>query len=303
MFASLSARALGLPLTAAETIAEAARAGFGGVDLLVRDIVEAGDDPIRLKSSMDDHGLRGGAWPLPVAWRGDEATFRGDLGALPRLAEVAASLGLSRTCTWIMPDREPSQPHGAHFDLHVARLAAVARILADHGTRLGLEVIGVESFRRPGSEPFVARLADLGPLLAALRGEVPGVGVVADAFHLYAAGEGVDAALAWGVGSVVWAHVADVPAGDPIGRSTLRDDSRGPPGEAGVVDSAGLVAALGAAGYGGPVTAEPMAGWARRNGLSAAEAIDRVAASLRGLGGPLSGPGPRARSSRSRDRG
>src|SRR5262245_3444473 len=102
MYASLNARALGLDLTAVETIGLASSAGFGGVDFLVRDLVEASIDPGSLRARMDDLGLRGGAWPLPVAWRGDAPTFAADLARLPRYAEAAQVLGLSRTGTWVM---------------------------------------------------------------------------------------------------------------------------------------------------------------------------------------------------------
>lgn len=293
MFTSLNARALGLPLDAAETIAQAARAGFGGVDLMVRDLVEAGDDPAGVRGRMDDLGLRGGAWPLPVAWRGDEPAFMADLARLPGLAEAAATLGLARTCTWVMPDRDPAVGPETLFDLHVRRLSAIARTLADHGTRLGLEVIGVASFRRPGFGAFVARLGDLGPLLDAIASEAPTVGVVADAFHLFAADEPLDAPLAWGADRVVWAHVADLPAGDRVDRLLMRDERRGLPGENGAFGAAGMLDALMARGYNGPVTAEPMPGWAQRHHLSATEAVDRVAASLRGCWPPaLSGSGP-----------
>src|SRR4051812_29860497 len=104
MFASFNARAVGLKLSAAATLDLAAGAGFAGVDLLVRDLLEAGDDPRVLRARMDDLGLRGGAFPMPVHWCGDAATFARDLARLPRLAEAAAILGLSRTATWVLPE-------------------------------------------------------------------------------------------------------------------------------------------------------------------------------------------------------
>src|SRR5262245_12225418 len=100
---------MGRALPAAEAISLAARAGFDGVDLAVRDRVEAGDDPSELRARMDDLGVRGGAWPLPVAWRGDAETFARDLERLPRFAEAAATLGLARTGTYIMPET-PGRP-------------------------------------------------------------------------------------------------------------------------------------------------------------------------------------------------
>ena len=104
MFRSFNARAIGLELPVGTTLELAASAGFEGVDLLVRDLLDAGDDPIEVRARMDNLGLRGGAWPLPVRWRGEPELFCGDLGRLPQLAEAASTLGLDRTGTWVMPE-------------------------------------------------------------------------------------------------------------------------------------------------------------------------------------------------------
>ncbi len=59
MFMSFNARAIGLNLSAPETIELAASAGFGGVDLMVRDIDDAGIDPV---------SLRADGRPWPARW-------------------------------------------------------------------------------------------------------------------------------------------------------------------------------------------------------------------------------------------
>ena len=297
MFASFNARAIGVTMPAARAIDLAAAVGFGGVDLLVRDLVEAGTDPKALRSRMDDLGLRGGAWPLPVDWRGDAGRFAADLAGLPRLAEAAAILGLTRTCTWVMPGLPPA-PAGldpeAHrrsvTALHVERLGAIARTLAAAGTRLGLEVIGVESSRAGSAGGLYAKMGGepLDSLLAQLRRETPGVGVLVDAFHLYAAGEPAEVGWARGVESVVWVHVADVPGPDRADRATLRDGDRGLPGDVGAVEAGALLAGLARRGYDGPVTAEPMAGCRSLGGLDPEAAARRTLAALQTVWpGPL----------------
>jgi sugar phosphate isomerase/epimerase len=176
MYASFNARAVGLTLSAEATIDLAAAAGFGGVDLLIRDLADAGDDPGALARRRDDLGLRGGAWPLPVVWRGDAARFARDLERLPRLAETAAVLGLSRSGTWVLPET-PERPEteagrathvAATVAIHLERLSAIARTLAEFGHRLGLEVIGVASARTGRGMPFVPCLADLDRVLGAI---------------------------------------------------------------------------------------------------------------------------------------
>jgi sugar phosphate isomerase/epimerase len=291
VFASLNSRAIGLTLSAVQTIELAAKAGFGGVDLLVRDVLERGDDVRALRARMEILGLRGGAWPLPVDWRGDWAEFRRDLERLPRYADAAAALGLFRTGTWVMPETpaafaglpDRQARRAATAALHVERLGAIAGVLARSGVRLGLEAIGVETSRGNGGDPFVYRLADLGDALGPLRGAAPNLGVVLDGFHLYAAGESIDAGLARGVDDVVWVHAADLPSGADAERSAMIDRERGLPGEHPAVGTRALLHRLAAVGYDGPVTAEPMAGCRSLAGLGPEETVRRTAAALRSV--------------------
>ncbi len=167
---------------------------------------------------------------MPVDWRGDSATFERDLARLPSLAENAACLGLMRTATWVLPEVPAHQDAHAVVAFHVERIGRIARVLHGYGIRLGLEV--VSALREGRGEPFVARMADLDPVLGALWDEAPNLGVLLDAFHLYAAGEAIEAGLAWGVERVVWVHVADLPATATGERTAIRDADRGLPGGA-----------------------------------------------------------------------
>ena len=261
MFQSFNARAVGLAgLSASTTIELASSAGFEGVDLLVRDIVQAGDDLIRLRHQMDDLNLKPGAFPLMIDWKGDESRFLQQLEDLPRYADAAQALGLTRTATWVCPETPQKTTDRAAFAaMHVRRLGAIARILHDRGIRLGLEVIGVASFRSGQGEPFVARMGDLDRELGPIWDESPDLGILADVFHLHAADEPVEACLAWGIDRVVWAHVADLPAGASTDRSTIVDAHRGLPGDHGAIDVTGFLDVLARAGFDGPVTVEPLA--------------------------------------------
>lgn len=285
MYASLNARALGLDaaLTAEQTIDLAARHRFGGVDLLVRDLVDAGADLAALRRRIADAGLRPGAWPLAIGWRDSPPeVFAHDLTRLDTYAAAAAALGLTRTGTWVVPESPPGESAEATMDRHAERLAAIARVLDRHGVRLGLEVIGVATSRSGRGTPFLTRLADLGPLLERVRAGagVPGVGVLVDGFHLHAAGEPVDAALSWGAAGIVWVHVADLPPGPLPDRTSIRDADRGLPGAQPVMATAQLLSRLARAGYDGPVTPEPMAGCRALHGLSPDAAVRRVAEAM-----------------------
>jgi sugar phosphate isomerase/epimerase len=282
MFTSFNARAVGLSgLSAEQTVDLAASSGFEAVDLPVRDLVRSGVDPASIRSRMDRRGLRGGAFPMAVDWRGDEPTFRRGLDELPGLARAAAILGLTRTGTWVMPETPDLVTDRREVAaLHIRRIGAIARVLGDHGIRVGLEVIGVESSRTGRGVPFVSRLSDLDRELGPIWSEATNLGILLDVFHLHAAGEPIEAGLAWGVDRVVWAHVADLPASATNDRSKIIDSDRGLPGERGVVDVGGFLRRLEGEGYEGPVTVEPLAGCRSLAGLEAWEIARRVKAAL-----------------------
>lgn len=291
MYASFNARAIGLGLAPEETVQLAAEAGFSGVDLLIRDLVDGGTDPAELRARMDDLGLRGGAWPLPVDWKGDAERFARDLERLPRYAEAAEILGLFRTGTWVLPEthgrpgagEDPEAILEATASWHLERLAAMAHVLEPYGSRIGLEVIGVESFRTGNGRPFVCRLGDIDARLGAIWSLASNVGILLDVHHLYAAGESIEAGLAWGVDRLVWVHVADLPASAPSDRHAMRDDVRGLPGEHGAIDCRGFLKRLAVEGYDGPVTVEPLAACRSLSGLDPKAKAHAVAASLRSV--------------------
>ena len=109
MYPSFNARALGLDLPAEETLELASAAGSTGVDLLVRDIVDAGGDPRRVAARGWTTSASAGGLALARRLESGRRTFAHDLERLPRLAEAAAVLGLTRTGTWVMPET-PERP-------------------------------------------------------------------------------------------------------------------------------------------------------------------------------------------------
>jgi sugar phosphate isomerase/epimerase len=286
VFFSFNARAIGVSASASETIRIAAETGFAGVDLMVRDILDSGEDLGSLRRLMSDQGLAPGAFPMPINWRGDEPAFRRDLDQLGRCADAAAALGLTRTGTWIMPET-PAQTADdasnlrATASLHRDRLGAIAEVLNARGIQLGLEVIGVESFRTGKGVPFVTRIDQLDERLGPITELGPNVGILADVFHLHAAGESIEAPFAWGIDRIVWVHVADLPAGPTPQQQEIDDQQRGLPGENGAVDVERFLWALEDRGYSGPITVEPMAGCRSLAGLTPIAKARAVADSIR----------------------
>ena len=127
----------------------------------------------------------------------------------------------------------------------------------DHGTSLG----------RPGrGTDFVHQYRRLADRLGELRDKHRNVGVLVDAFHLFASGETIEAGFVWGSESVVWVHVADSANSD---RLRVLDQERALPGETGLADCRGLLKRLAEENYQGPVTVEPLAHCRSLQGLDA----------------------------------
>jgi len=212
-------------------------------------------------------------------------------------ARAAARLGLQRTGTWVLPETDPTFFPGSEGDdllrrivrLHVERLGKIAEILADHGSRLGLEeayiIMGPASARRGPGATFLHQYHRLTDQLGELRDEHPNVGVLVDAFHLFAAGEEIETGFVWGVDSVVWVHVADSANPD---RLRVLDQERALPGETGFADCRGLLKQLAEQGYDGPVTVEPLEHCRSLQGLDTLATARRALASLQTVWpGPL----------------
>lgn len=205
-----------------------------------------------LLGAMQEHGISWGSTNLTVEFREDEATFQEGLAALPQYASVLEKAGAARMNTWILP-AHPELTYSANFQRHAARLRACARILGDHGIRLGLEYVGPKTSLVRGRYPFLRTMAETRELIDAI-GE-PNVGLVLDSFHWYCAEDTVADILALTNDDVVTCDLND--ARSELSRDEQIDGTRELPGATGVIDLKGFLTALVEIGYDGPVRAEP----------------------------------------------
>ncbi len=287
MYMSWNARGVGFAIDPIESIGIAAAAGFEAIDAPIRDLVDSRVDLDRFRGLMDESGIQGGAFPMPVDWRGDDDVFRSSLKAFPSYARAARRLGHVGSGTWVEPETRPGESRFQAIDRQITRLVAIAQILADFDLRLGLEVIGVASFRSGRGIPLMCKLADLDEVLAPIRSASPRVGIVADVFHLFAADEPIETCLKWGADAIVTTHVADLPPRGtdepiaiPVDRSRIVDSNRGLPGENGAIDVRSFLSLLSDSGYKGPVIAEPLAQRRLLDGVEPIEIARNVKRSL-----------------------
>jgi len=194
-------------------------------------------------------GLRLGGWGLPFNWR--EPYDKAALDPLDAQAAVAARLGCTRAYTTIIPGSN-ERPFRENFAFHVAQLRPVAKVLAAHGCRLGLEFVGPRTKRADYRYGFIySPEATLG--LAEAIG--PNVGLLLDCYHWYTAMGAPCGIRGLRADDIVYVHVNDAPADTPV--EAQLDLVRRLPGATGVIDIAGFLQALREIGYDGPVTPEP----------------------------------------------
>lgn len=277
MYTTLNIGNLGFAADLPTAAAMAARHGFAAVDFSIAEAAElvAAHGVAYVRDLFTQHNLRPGAWSLPFDFRAAAAAWRAGLEELPALAALAAELGSNRTGTYIMPC-DNDRDFAANFAFHVERLKPLAAILADHGHRFALEFVGPRTVRVARRHSFVYTQDGVQALAAAVGDNV---GLLVDSYHVFTSHGRMDDLLQLANRDVVMVHVNDAMPDVPV--DELPDLARALPGETGVLDLAGFVAALSAIGYDGPVAVEPFS--ARLRALPMESAVAETGASLASL--------------------
>ena len=254
MFRSLNGANLGLSLPLDQMLPLAEAHGFEGLDVDIAELVElaAHTSIPDLQDRFRARGLRPGAWGVPVDHRADEAAYQAALRTLPRAAALAQSLG-TPWCAAVIRPFSDELDYGANMEFHLARLRPVARILADHGCRLGLEFIGPKTLREGRPYSFISTIE--GALELGSQIGTGNVGLLLDAFHWYTSHATLADIQRLAAADVVYVHVNDAVAGRSADEQM--DLERDLPGATGLIDIAGFLRAVADTGFDGPVAVEP----------------------------------------------
>jgi sugar phosphate isomerase/epimerase len=231
----------------------AARHGFQSVTPEPSYLAKLSDEQASaLVAEMSEKNLKWGAAGLPVEFRRDVAAFRASLQRLPRLARGLQQVGATRVGTWLSPGHNELTYVG-NFRQHASRLRQCAKILADHGQRLGLEYVGPKTSWTSRRFCFIHTMAETKDLIAEIGRN--NVGFVLDSWHWYTAHEAPDDLRSLTNHDVVACDLNDAPAGIPIDQQI--DNRRELPAATGVIDLKSFLGVLVEIGYDGPVRAEP----------------------------------------------
>lgn len=267
--------AIGVHANQLEAIEWARRGEFESVQPSPGELARmSGDELQRVLGVLQESGLVWGAAGLPVEFRQDEAAFREGMEQLPELARALQRAGAERVGTWLSPAHD-TLTYVANFKQHVRRLGEVAKVLGDHGQRLGLEYVGPKTLWSAKRFPFIHTMAETKDLIGGIGRD--NVGFVLDSWHWYTAGETEADLLTLTNRDVVACDLNDAPAGIPVDQQI--DSRRELPAATGVIDVATFLRALVAIGYDGPVRAEPFNQPLRE--MSPDDAVAATAAAMR----------------------
>ena len=249
----LSLGRLGFRGSFPESFDLAARYGFEGLDPDPEYFASLGDDGLkRLLDDLQAKNLKFGAAGLPVDFRQDETTFNDGLKKLPATAGILQRAGIVRVSTWVMPcSNDLTYPQ--NFRQQADRLRQCARVLGDHGQKLGLEYVAPRTLWRSQRQPFVHSLSEMRELHVAIGTD--NLGIQLDSWHWFNAEETTKDLLTLRGSDVLTVDLNDAPRG--LSFDQYQDDHRELPAATGVIPVADFLGALVQIGYDGPVQAEP----------------------------------------------
>jgi len=243
---------IGVHVSLDEAIDLAARHGFEALDPPNQVAGLEGDELQRIRETMTGKHVVFGAAGLPVDFRGTVQRFDAGMKALPQFAAGMQQAGVTRVGTWIRPGHA-KLTFRQNFAQHAQRLRQVARVLQDHGLRLGLEYVGPKTSWTSQAFPFIHTMREMKELIAEIGRD--NVGLVLDSWHWYTAGETGSDLQTLTNKDVVAVDLNDAPANVP--RDEQIDSRRELPCATGVIDLATFMNGLNRIGYDGPVRAEP----------------------------------------------
>jgi sugar phosphate isomerase/epimerase len=281
MFTCLVCRSLCIEATQLEAVQLAQRHGFDAVEARADELERLSDCELgHLLDEMQGKALRFGLAGLPIDMRRDAPRFADGMQRLPGLAQVLQRCGVTRLGISIVPAHD-ELAYADNFRLHATRIAAVARVLADHGVRFGLEYCATPTLRHGKAHEFIHSLPQLRELIAAVG--APNLGIVLDSWHWWISGSAAAELATLRAEEIVSVDLNDAPVG--IAREVLGDRQRELPGNTGVINLAEFVGALRRVGYDGPVRAEPFefTGWQAGRDEVCAQACTALAQTLKGV--------------------
>lgn len=266
---------IGLPSDPKKLVEWAAQYGFESIEPAPQFLGKLSDAELHdYLGEMKTRKLTWGAAGLSVDFRGAEEAFDQGMKALPDFARSLQRAGVTRVATWLSPGHK-SLTYVANFRQHARRLREVARVLGDHGVRLGLEYVGPKTSWSSSRFPFIHTMAEMKDLIVEIGRD--NVGFLLDSWHWYTAQEAEADLLTLKASDVVLCHLNDAPKGVAVDQQI--DSRRDLPCATGVIDAKTFLGAMVKIGYDGPLVCEPFSQELRN--MSSEQTLETVAAAMK----------------------
>lgn len=249
----LDCGSIGVKAGVKEAFGYAVAHGFQAISADSGWLAKAPEAEVRaLVGEMKQKGIVWGQAGLPVEFRKSEEEFAAGLKELPARASALRKAGADRVTTWLPPSHD-ELTYVENFKQHARRLREAARILKDHGCRLGLEYVGPKTLWSSKRYPFVHTMKEARELIAEIG--TGNVGLVMDCWHWYTAQETVADLKRLTAADVISIDLNDAPAGIAVDQQ--KDSARELPCSTGVIPLADFLNTLNAAGCDAPARCEP----------------------------------------------
>jgi sugar phosphate isomerase/epimerase len=249
----LSPGLIGVKANFAQTLDYAVQYGYEAIHPFTQEVMKDYSDG-QLKemlAKMKAHNLSYGSTNIPVEYRKDEAKFREDLKGLKKFCQTMEKQKASLINTWIFPSH-PELTYNENMRQHAQRLGECAKVMKDHGVRLGLEYLGQRTTMNQSRFPFISSIRETKELIGAIG--QPNVGVVLDSFHWYCADETIDDIRTLKGSEVTHVDLNDAREG--FTRLTQVDGKRELPLATGVIPVKDFLQGLLDIGFAGPLRTE-----------------------------------------------
>ncbi|MBI4891370.1 MAG: sugar phosphate isomerase/epimerase [Acidobacteria bacterium] len=272
---ALDCGSIGVKATQVEAVGYAAKYGFTAVSADGAWLERATEaERGRLLDEMKAKGLEWGQAGVSVEFRKGEEEFAVGLKAFPARAAALEKAGVKRVTTWIPPASD-TETYLANLKMQGRRLRETAKILKDHGCRMGLEYVGPKTLWSSKRYPFVHTMKEMKELIAEIG--TGNVGFVLDCWHWYTAGEGVAELKTLTAADVVSIDLNDAPAGIAVDQQ--KDSVRELPCATGVIPVGEFLTTLSRLGADAPARCEPFN--AALRAMAPADALAATAAAMK----------------------
>lgn len=251
---SLNPGIIGVKANLAQTLDYAIQYGYEAISPFTQEVLEHySENQLREHTAkMKANGISYCSNNIPVEFRKDNDTFKEGFQGLKKFCQTMEKQGASRMNTWIISSHS-DLTYSQNMKQHGERLGECAKVMDDHGIKLGLEYLGMRTMLNQNRFPFISSMEECRDLIAATGQD--NVGFVLDSFHWYCAGETIEDLRSLKKEEIVVVDINDAREG--FTRETQLDGKRELPMATGVIPLKEFMEGLVDIGYDGTVRTEP----------------------------------------------